>query len=79
MARTLCPEELRIVSRVQLDAVSYLAVALHQNFVQMDEETRLSAMTEFFMLQRRPGESINSLLARYEIVRDREGRKLTSK
>ena len=37
----------------------------------MEEETRLGAMTEFLAFTRRSGESMNSMLARYDMVRNR--------
>jgi hypothetical protein len=43
--------------------------ALQVWFAALEEETRLSSMTEMLAFTRRLGESINALLARYEIVR----------
>ena len=65
------------VNGQQLDPVSYLIVTLHARFANLEEETRITAMTEFLAFARRPGEAINDFLARYEIVRQRatvEGR-----
>ena len=45
--------------------------ALQDRFAALDEETRLASMTEMLAFARRPGESINALLSRYEIVRMR--------
>ncbi len=56
---------------VQLDPVSYLMAALQDRFAALDEETRLASMTEMLAFARGPGESINALLSRYEIVRMR--------
>ena len=55
----------------QLDLVSYLLVALQDWFAALDEETRLQSMTEMLAFTRRPGESINALLSRCEIVKMR--------
>ncbi len=54
---------------VQLDPVTYLLASLQDRFAALDQETRLAGMTEMLAFNRRPGESINDLLARYEIVR----------
>ncbi len=40
-------------------------------FGQLDDETRLASMNEFLAFARRPGENINALLTRYEVVRQR--------
>ena len=56
---------------VQLDPVTYLLGALQVRFAALEEESRLTSMTEFLAFGRKPGESINALLARYETVRQR--------
>jgi hypothetical protein len=74
MGRTLTPDEMfngGIVNGERLDPVTYIVAGLHRNFAQLDEETRLAAMTEFLAFQRRSGESISSVLARYDLVRNR--------
>ena len=74
MGRTLSPDELfngGNVNGEHLDPVTYIISGLHRNFAQLDEETRLAAMTEFLAFARRQGESISSVLARYELVRNR--------
>ena len=54
-----------------LDPVTYLLGALQLRFANLEEETRLQSMTEMLAFSRRPGENINALLARYEVVRQR--------
>ena len=56
---------------VQLDPVTYLLGSLQVRFVALEEESRLTSMTEFLAFSRKPGEAINALLARYETVRQR--------
>jgi len=46
-------------------------VGLRTRFGQLEEETRLSVMTEMLSFARRPNESINAVLSRYELVRGR--------
>ena len=55
-----------VVNGVMVDPVTYLTHALHQRFSNLEEEGRLQSMTEMLAFERRPGESINSLIARYE-------------
>ena len=54
-----------------LDPVTYLLGALQLRFANLEEETRLQSMTEMLAFARRQGESIDALLARYEVVRQR--------
>ena len=56
---------------VHVDPVTYLLSALHTRFSVREEESRLTAMTEMLAFTRRPGEDIDSLLARYETVKQR--------
>ena len=56
---------------INLDPVFYLMAALQDRFAALDEETRLASMTEMLAFARKPGESINAVLSRYEIVRMR--------
>ena len=44
---------------------------LATRFAPLEEESRFKAMTEHLAFQRLPGESIDQLLLRYEIVRQR--------
>ena len=74
LARTLTPQEITtggIVNGVQLDPVSYIVLGLHARFAQLGEETRLVATTEMLSFHRKPNESINEVLTRYEVVRQR--------
>ena len=74
MARMISPQEILQVGMrggVPLDPVTYLLSSLQDRFAALDEETRLASMTEMLAFTRRPGESINALLARCEIVRQR--------
>ena len=56
---------------VHQDPVPYVITSLHERFAQLEDETRLAAMTQFMAFQRYRGESINQVLSRYEIVRNR--------
>ena len=74
LARMITPAELMhggVRNGVALDPVTYLLGALQERFAALDEESRLASMTEMLAFSRRPGETINALLARYEIVRQR--------
>ena len=74
MARMLTPPEMMnggMLNGVQVDLVTYLLGTLHARFSALEEESRLTAMTEMLAFQRRGGETINALLARYEVVRQR--------
>ena len=74
MARMITPQEMvngGVQNGVAVDPVTYLMGALHQRFSALEEESRLTCMTEMLAFARRPGETINSLLARYETVRQR--------
>ena len=54
-----------------LAPVTYLLGALQLRFAKLEEETRLQSMTEMLAFARRPGENIDALLARHEVVRQR--------
>ena len=60
-----------VVNGVQLDPVSYIIAGLDLRFAQMADESRLAAMSEFMAFAKYPHENINSLLTRYEVVRNR--------
>ena len=60
-----------VINGQQLDPVTFLLTSLHNRFSALEEESRLQAMTEMLAFQRRQGEHINSLLARYDTVRQR--------
>ncbi len=53
---------------VQLDFASHRFAALQDRFAALGEEARLVSMTEMLAFSRRPGQTINPLPARYEIV-----------
>ena len=74
LARTLTPQEITqggMINGVMVDPVSYIVYGLHARFAQLGEESRLVAMTEMLSFARGPRESINEVLTRYEIVRQR--------
>ena len=79
-ARQITPQEIIAGGQqegIQMDPVTYVLAALQRRFAALEEETRLQSMTEMLAFARRPGETINTLLARHEIVRGRaanEGR-----
>ena len=60
-----------IVNGQQVDGVTYLIAALQARWGQLEEENRLTAMTEYMAFTRHPNESINNLLTRFEVVRQR--------
>jgi hypothetical protein len=60
-----------VINGIHLDPVTYIVAGLHRNFANLDEETRLAAVTEFLAFQRRQVENTNTLIARYELVRNR--------
>ena len=74
LARTLTPQEITqggMINGIMVDPVSYIVYGLHARFAQLGEESRLVAMTEMLSFSRGPRESINEVLTRYEIVRQR--------
>ena len=74
MARMITPQEMmngEMLNGVQVDPVTHLPGLLHARFSQLEEESRLTAMTEMLAFHRKSGETINALLARYEVVRQR--------
>ena len=74
MARMISPQEMvngGAINGVQVDLVTYLLAGLHTRFAALEEESRLSCMTEMLAFARKPGENINAVLARYETVRTR--------
>ena len=74
MAIMITPQEMMqggILNGVAVDAVTYLLGSLHARFSALEEESRLTAMTEMLAFARRHGEGINELLARYDVVRQR--------
>ena len=74
IGRMITPAEILnggIQNGVQVDIVTFLLGDLHARFSQFEEESRLTCMTEMFAFERRAGEDIHSLLARYDTVRHR--------
>lgn len=76
LARILTPQKIMHGGALrpgeeQVDPVTYLLGSLHTRFSALEEESRLTAMNEFINFARFPGEDINSMLARYETVRQR--------
>ena len=74
MAIMVSPQEMMmggVQNGNQVDPVTYILTALHARFSALEEESRLTCMTEMLAFARRPGENINALLARYETVRQR--------
>ena len=71
MARMISPQEMMHGGQVNgqnVGPVPFLLGALHRRFSALEEESRLTSMTEMLAFARKPGESINALLARYETV-----------
>ena len=54
-----------------VDPVSYVVLALHNQFAQLETENQIIATNEYMAFHRRSNESINEVLARYEVVRHR--------
>ena len=54
-----------------LEPVTYIVAGLQARFAQLDDESRLAAMTQLLAFQRQHGESINAVLMRYDLVRQR--------
>ena len=74
MARMIVPQEMvngGMLNGAMVDLVTYLLGTLHAKFSVLEDESRLTAMTEVLAFSRRPSESINAVLARYEVVRQR--------
>ncbi len=73
-ARTLSANELMHggeIGGIRYDPVTYILAGLQMRFGQLDDETRLASMNDFLAFARRPGDNINALLTRYEVVRQR--------
>ena len=74
LARSLSPAEVYqggIVNGVQLDPVSYLLHGLSARFGPLDEESRLRATQDLLSFTRRQGETVDTLISRFELVRAR--------
>ena len=74
LARSLTPMEVYnggVVNGVQLDPVSYLLHGLSSRFAPLDEESRLRAVQDLLSFTRRNGETVDTLISRFELVRAR--------
>ena len=76
VARTLSIQEItqggpHPVTGQQLAPVAYIIAGLEMRYAQLADETRLAAVSEFMAFSRRPNETINELLTRYDLVRQR--------
>ena len=74
LARSLTPQEVYnggTINGVQLDPVSFLLHGLQLRFAPLDEETRLRAAQDMLAFARRPGETIDALISRFELTRAR--------
>ena len=60
-----------IIDGVHRDSVSFVRLGLRKRFGQFDEETKMAIMSEYLAFDRRPNESINMILSRYELIRMR--------
>ncbi len=74
MARMMTPQEMTlggVRNDVAVDPVTLLISGLHSRFAALEEESRLTSMTEMLGFSRRPNEGSSALLAHYETVRQR--------
>ena len=74
LARTITPQEVYqggMVNGRQVDPVTFLLHGLSRRFAPLDEETRLRAAQDLLAFSRRPGESVDALMSRFEITRAR--------
>ncbi|CAE7719417.1 NPF8.5 [Symbiodinium sp. CCMP2592] len=74
LARTITPQEVYhggVINGRQLDPVSYLLHGLSTRFAPLDEETRLRAAQDLLAFGRRHGETVDALVSRFEITRQR--------
>ena len=72
--RAIPAEELQnggYIRGVHYDGIGYVLAGLTMRYAQLGDESRLGAMMEFLNFQRLPGENINILLDRYDLVRRR--------
>ena len=60
-----------VIHGQQLEPVTYIVAGLQMRFAQLDDESRLAAMTQLLAFQRLHGENINAVLSRYDMVRRR--------
>ena len=74
LGRAITPNEIMhgdLIHGVHHESAPYIIAGLHARFALLDEEARLSAMTEMLAFARRPHEIINGLLTPYEVIRPR--------
>ena len=57
------------VNGVHVDALTFLLHTLAERFGPLGEESRMKAMVEIFNFDRKPGESIDELLTRFDLTR----------
>ena len=72
MARVVTLQEMMsggVLNGNMVDPVTFLLGALHARFSALEEESRLTAMTEMLAFSRRHNEPMNSLLAREQQLR----------
>ena len=60
-----------MVGGVMVDPLTYVVTHLAERFAVLGDESRISAMTELMMFQRRQNETIDALLSRLDLVRTR--------
>ena len=74
LARTLTPAEVYqggIINGQHLDPVSFLLHGLHSRVAPLDDESRLRATQDLLSFTRRTGETVDTLVSRFEITRRR--------
>ena len=74
LARSKTPQELYnggVFNGIQLDPVSCLLQGLSHRFAPLDDESRLRAAQKLLIFSRRPHETIDALITRFELVRNR--------
>ena len=74
VARTMTPNEVYaggIVNGQEVDPITYLLHGLAQRFAPLDDELRLRATQDLLGFSRRGNESVDALISRFEIVRQR--------
>ena len=74
VARTLTPNEVYaggFVNGQQVDPITYLLHGLSQRFAPLDDELRLRATQDLLGFSRRGNETVDALISRFEIVRQR--------
>ena len=72
LADLLTPQEMflgGVVEGIQLEPVAYLIQGLQRKFASLDEEARLRALLNMMRFTRKPGERVDELLARFDVIR----------